>query len=73
MNVNLDMLRPSMLHRITGHVDSSNSVTVDNSGLLNGTMQLGEQLSEPNRFSHSVCSRAILGLSRRAKKRNMLL
>jgi hypothetical protein len=71
VNVNLNMLGPSMLHKIVGHVHNWKIVTVYNSSLLNAGLQLGEQPAQPNRLCHSVCNHSITSLCIRARNRNL--
>ena len=62
VNVDLNMLRPSMVHRVGGEVDRADVVAVDKSGLVNITKQLLEQLAYPRALGHGVGHGAILCL-----------
>jgi hypothetical protein len=56
-----------MLHRIGGEVDCADVVTVDEGGMLEGTVELVEELSQPGGLCHAVGHGAVLGLSTRAR------
>ena len=45
VDVNLDVLRAPMMHRVGCHVDSTHVVTVDNSGRSERDMKLLEKLA----------------------------
>ena len=59
VNIELNMLRPSMVHRVGREVDA-NVITVDKSGLVNITKQLLEQLTYPRALGHGVSHGPIL-------------
>jgi hypothetical protein len=42
MEVDLNMLRPLMLHRIAGEIDSTDVVTIDQSSTVRGVLELNE-------------------------------
>jgi len=42
MEIDLNMLRPLMLHRIAGEIDSTNVVTVDQSSTVRRTLELNK-------------------------------
>jgi hypothetical protein len=45
VNIELNMLRTTMVHRVGGEVDRADVIAVDKSGLVNITKQLLEQLT----------------------------
>ena len=56
VNIELNMLRPSMVHRVGGEVDRADVIAVDKSGLVNITKQLLEQLTYPRALGHSLAT-----------------
>ena len=62
VNIELNMLRPSMVHRVGGKVDRADVIAVDKSGLVNITKQLLEQLTYPRALGHDISHSAILCL-----------
>ena len=73
VNVELNMLRPSMVHRVGGEVDRADIIAVDKSGLVNITKQLLEQLTYPRALGHGVGHGAILRLGAGAGDRGLRL
>jgi hypothetical protein len=73
MDVDLDVLRATMLNRVAGHVDSADVVTEDNSRGTQRTMKLMKKLAKPTTFGHSVSYSTILGLSTGARDRSLAL
>jgi hypothetical protein len=63
VDVDLDMLRTSMLYRIAGHVYSADIVTEDNSRGAKRLMKLIKKLSKPTALSHGVSHSTIFRLS----------
>ena len=47
MNIQLNMLGPSMMHRVSGEVDRRDIVAVDHRGMVNRARELLKQLSKP--------------------------
>ena len=58
VNIELNMLRPSMVHRVGGEVDRADVIAVDKSGLVNITKQLLEQLTYPQEHSATALATA---------------
>jgi hypothetical protein len=54
VDVDLNMLRATMMDRVSGHVDSADIVTVNNCRRRDGCMKLLKQLTQPTGLSHSV-------------------
>ena len=73
VNIELNMLRPSMVYRVGGEVDRVDVIAVDKSGLVNITKQLLEQLAYPRAFGHGISHGAILCLGVRAGDRGLPL
>uniref|UniRef100_A0A0A9A4J6 Uncharacterized protein n=1 Tax=Arundo donax TaxID=35708 RepID=A0A0A9A4J6_ARUDO len=61
MNVDLNVLRTTVLNWIGRHVHSTNVVTLDNCGRLEGNMKFLKKLAHPPTLSNSVGNRTILG------------
>ena len=66
VDIELNMLRSTMMDRVGGEVDSGDVVAVDERGLVNITKQLLKQLTEPRSFSNGVSHCSILSLGTRA-------
>jgi hypothetical protein len=62
VQVDLHMLRTLMLHGISGEVDSVDVVVVDQGGMLEGAMELMEELVQPGSLCHVVGHSAVLNL-----------
>jgi hypothetical protein len=73
VNIELNMLRTSMVHRVGGEVDRADVIAVDKSGLVNITKKLLEQLTDPTAFGHGISHGPILGLSAGAGDRGLSL
>ena len=73
VNIELNMLHTSMVHRVGGEVDRADIIAVDKSGLVNITKQLLEQLTYPRALGHGVSHGAILCLGTRAGDRGLPL
>jgi hypothetical protein len=71
VNINLDMLRATMMNRISRHIHSTDVVAVDDRRRRQGRMELLKELTKPARLSHSMCNSTILSLSTRAGHRGM--
>jgi hypothetical protein len=63
VNVDLDVLRATMVDRISDHIDSANIVTVHNGRKGNGRMELLEKLTKPTALGHGMGNHAVLSLS----------
>ena len=73
MNIQLDMLGPSMMHRVSGEVDRRDVVVVDHHGTVNRTRELLKQLAKPRTLGDGVGHRTILSLSTGARDRRLPL
>jgi hypothetical protein len=62
VNVDLDVLRASVVDRVGRHVDGTHVVTVDNGGGGQGNMELLKQLADPAALGDGVGDRTVLGL-----------
>jgi hypothetical protein len=67
VQVDLHVLRALMLHGIGGEVDGADIVAVDKGGVLEGTVELVEELSQPGGLGYAVGHGAVLGLSTAAR------
>jgi hypothetical protein len=67
MNVDLDVLRPSVLYLIGGHVDGTDVVTVHYCGRSKRNMEFLKKLPEPTTLGHGMGNRAILSFCARAR------
>jgi hypothetical protein len=54
MEINLNMLRPLMLHWIAGEVYSTDVVTVDQGGTARWVAKLKKQLMQPSSFNNTI-------------------
>lgn len=63
MDVNLDVLRATMLNRVGGHVDSTHIVAEDDVRGAERTLKLVKKLTKPTTLSHGT----ILGLGTGAR------
>jgi hypothetical protein len=63
VEINLNMLGALVLNGVDGDVDSADVVTVDQSGLQQGVVQLHKQLMEPACFCHIIDHDVVLRLS----------
>jgi hypothetical protein len=66
VNVDLDVLRATMVDRISGHIDSANIITVHDGRTSNGRVELLEKLTKPTALDHGMGNHAVLSLSTRA-------
>ena len=73
MNIQLDMLGPSMMHRVSGEVDRRDIVAVDHHGTVNRARELLKQLAKPRTLGDDVAHRMILSLSTGARDRRLPL
>jgi hypothetical protein len=62
VNVDLDVLRASVVDRVGRHIDGTHVVTVDNGGGGQGNMELLKQLADPAALGDGVGDRTVLGL-----------
>jgi hypothetical protein len=63
VKINLNMLGALVLNRVGGEVDGADIVTVDQSGLRQGVVQLHKQLMKQARLCHAIGHDAVLRLS----------
>jgi hypothetical protein len=63
VNVDLDMLRASVVDRVGRHVDGADVVTIDNGGGGEWNMELLKKLADPAALGDNVSNCAVLGLS----------
>jgi len=54
VNVDLDMLRATMMDRVGGHVDRADVVTINKRRRSNGDVELLEKLSDPATLGDGV-------------------
>jgi hypothetical protein len=66
VEIDLDMLGLLVLHWVGGEVDRSDVVTVDQRAPGEGTVKLGEELSELGSLCHAVGHGTVLRLGTRA-------
>jgi hypothetical protein len=67
VQVDFDVFRALMLHGVDGEVDRTDVVAVDESGTLKGTVELVEELAQPEGLCHTVGHGTVLGLSAGAR------
>ena len=63
VDVNLDMLRATMMDRVGGHIDRADVVTINKRRRSNGDVELLEKLSDLATLGDGVDDRPVLGLS----------
>jgi hypothetical protein len=73
VDVNLNMLRSSMMNMIGCHIDNTNIVTINERSLGEGNMKLVQKLSHPTTFCHSIGNNPVLSLSTRTSHRSLPL
>ena len=73
MNIQLNMLGPSMMHRVSGEADRRDIVAVDHCGTVNRTRQPLKQLTKLGTLGDGVGHRTILSLSTGARDRRLPL
>jgi hypothetical protein len=73
MDVDLDVLRTTMLNRVAGHVDSADIITKDDGCGTERAMKLVKKLTKPTTLSHSVSDSTILGRSTGARNCSLAL
>ena len=56
VNIELNMLRTSMVHRVGGKVDRADVIAVDESGCVNLTEQLLKKLTKPRALGHALAT-----------------
>jgi len=61
VDVQLNMLGASMMHRVLAHVDDEDIITVGDRGAWYVDVELTEQLLEPNTLGHRVRHDPVLG------------
>jgi hypothetical protein len=62
VDVELDVLRVPVMHRVHSHVDAGDVVAVDDGGLGHGDMELPKQLAKPAAFCNNIGDDAVLSL-----------
>ena len=67
VDVNLNVLRSSMMNWVSGHIDSTNIVTKDNRSLLERKMKFLKKLAQPTTLSHNMSNCPVLCLSTRTR------
>ena len=67
MNIQLNMLGPSMTHLVSGEVDRRDVIAVDHRGTVNRARELLKQLAKPRTLGDDVGHRTILSLSTGAR------
>ena len=60
--IHLNVFCPLMLDRVTGHVNRTDIVTIDNGGFGMGRLQLTKKVTDPTIFDDSVSHSAVLCL-----------
>jgi len=73
VNVDLDVLRATMVDRISGHIDGVNIVTVHDGRRGNGRVELLEKLMKPTTLGNGMGNHAVLSLSTGVGHRRMAL
>ena len=73
VKIDLHMLGPLVLHRVGGEVDSADVVAVDQHAPGEGTMELGEELTEPRSLRHAFGHDTVLCLGARAGDNRLAL
>lgn len=69
VNVDLNVLRPPVLHWIGGHVYSADVVAVHHGGRNSGNMKLLKKMPQPTALSNGMSNGMVLGLCTRAGHR----
>jgi hypothetical protein len=73
VDVNLDMLRTTMLYWVASHVDSADIVTKDNGGGAKWTLKFVKKLANPTTLSNGVRHSTILRLGTGPRDRGLAL
>jgi hypothetical protein len=73
VDVDLDMLRTTMLNRVASHVDSADVVTEDDYRGREGTLKLEKKLTKPTALSDGVSHSTVLGLITGARHSSLAL
>jgi hypothetical protein len=63
MKVNLNMLGSLMLDGVLGHVDGADIVTIHESRLVQRSVKLGQELSQPGGLSDCIGDGPVLSFS----------
>ena len=63
VEIDLDVLGALMLNWITGHIDGTDVVTVDQCSSTKRCVQLKKKLAQPSRLSDCISNGAILSVS----------
>jgi hypothetical protein len=59
MEINLNMLRPLMLHSVAGEIYNTDIVAIDQGDTTRGVVKLKKQLTQPSSFSNTICHNMI--------------
>jgi hypothetical protein len=73
MDVNLDVLRATMLNWIGHHVNGAHIVTIDKRGRPHQKMQVLKELAGPIALGNNMCHRSIFNLSTRSRHSGLSL
>jgi hypothetical protein len=71
VDINLDVLRSTMLNRVASHVNSTDVVAEDNGRRAKRTMKLGKKMSKPTTLSNSMSHDSVLDLGTRPRYRGL--
>ena len=66
VDIQLDVLSPSVMNGIASHVDAGDVVAICDSRLGHGTMELAKKLPDPGAFGHCICHATVLRFGRGA-------
>ena len=73
MNIQLNILGPTMMYWVSGEVDRRDVVAVDDHGTVNRARELLKQLAKPRKLGDDVGHRTILSLSIGTRDRRLPL
>ena len=73
VNVNLNVLRATMMNGVGYHVDSADIVVVDNRRRSNGNMELLQELAQPATLGHHMSNSIVLWFCTGAGDRGLTL
>ena len=73
VNVNLTVLRATMMNGVGCHVDSADIVAVDNRRRSNGNMELLQELAQPATLGHHMSNSTVLYFGTGAGDRGLTL
>ena len=63
MKIDLNMFRSLVLHRIGGHVDGTDIVTIDQRSMAKWSLEFTKKLTQPRNFCHSISNGVIFSFS----------